>query len=45
MPEFPHLQLLKKIDGLFKSHGGGEKVVNPITKENLEHRDAHGTQL
>lgn len=46
MARFPHLQLLKKIDGLHKpKRGGGEKEVNPITEANIADRQGHGNGL
>ncbi|MFO0795687.1 MAG: S8 family peptidase [Candidatus Brocadiaceae bacterium] len=46
MAKFPHLQLKRKIDGLYRSKkGGGKKALNSTTKANLDDRQGHGSGL
>lgn len=46
MAKFPHLQLAKKIDGLYRpKKGGGKKELNSTTKANLVDRQGHGNML
>lgn len=43
---FPHLELPKKIDGLYKSKKGrGSKEIDPITQFNLNNRGNHARTL
>ena len=46
MPEFPHLNLKKKLNGPYQFAGMAiDKKVNPITTANLLNRPQHGMQL
>lgn len=46
MAKFPHLQLKRKIDGLYRpKKGGGKKEVNLTTQANLANRRGHGNTL
>jgi hypothetical protein len=46
MARFPHLELVRKIDGLYKPRrGGGEKETDPNTQANLDNRERHGANL
>jgi hypothetical protein len=46
MPDFPHLNLKRKLQGVYQFTGMAmEKKVNPQTIANLENRVSHGTQL
>jgi len=46
MPDFPHLPLREVLAGNFKFKGQyRKKSIHPTTKENLDNRASHGTNL
>ncbi len=46
MPDFPHLNLKRKLRGTYQFTGIPiEKTVDPITQQHLDNRQTHGNQL